>query len=358
MKTLLVMAGGTGGHVYPALAVADSLLERGVRIVWLGTRAGLESRIELSDGIELEYVKVSSIVGVGGIRSIRSLLTLFRAFWQAAAVIRRRRPDALLGMGGYVSGPGALAGLIMRLPLIIHEANSYAGFTNRLLSRFATHVLTGFPDTDGLGRKIKWVGNPVRPGVVESASNCRQNISESSDFRLLIMGGSQGAEVLNRLVPVAMLMLPTVDRPKIIHQCGQAWYDQTASRYSELGIEANVVGYIEDVASVYKNSDLVICRAGAMTLAEITAVGAASLLVPFPHAAGNHQAKNAAFMAKRGAVRVIPQDQLSSETLACAITELQNDRTKLSELARAARSLACIDATEQVAGCCLEAMGA
>ena len=358
MKTLLVMAGGTGGHVYPALAVAQSLIRRGVRVIWLGTRTGLESRVVLSNEIELECVEVTGVRGVGLTRS-RSSLKIIRAFCQAVSVIRRRRPDALLGMGGYVSGPGAVAGLIMRLPLVIHEANSHAGITNQLLAHFATHVLTGFPEATGLGRKMKWVGNPVRPTI----SACRSNnhfgkVDSNRKSRLLVMGGSQGAEVLNKVVPAAVLMLPTSDRPEIIHQCGQAWKATTAARYSELGIDADVVGYIEDVASAYKNSDLVICRAGAMTLAEISVIGVPSLLIPFPHAVGDHQSKNAEFMAKHGAARVMFQNQLSVETLAVVIAELLADRKKLSDLAKAARSLACIDATELVAGYCREVMGA
>jgi UDP-N-acetylglucosamine--N-acetylmuramyl-(pentapeptide) pyrophosphoryl-undecaprenol N-acetylglucosamine transferase len=357
-KTLLVMSGGSGGHIYPALAVARLLLDKGVNIVWLGTRTGLESRIVFSEGIDLEWIEVKGLRGVGWVRWFSSAVMLVRAFWQATCVIRRRRPDALLGMGSYVSGPGALVGLLMRLPLVIHEANSQAGFTNQVLARFATRVLTGFPVTYGLGRKTEWVGNPVRTAITKIDTKKYCTDKKKEDFQLLVTGGSQGAEILNRLVPSAVAMLAVSDRPIIVHQCGQAWKDVTEQRYSELGVDADVVGYIENIGTAYQNSDLVICRSGAMTLAEISSVGVASLLVPFPHAVGDHQSKNAMFMVERGAACLIPQELLSSQTLANLMFELLNDRSKLTALARAARALSCPDAAERVAACCLEAMGA
>ena len=358
MKTLMVMAGGTGGHVYPALAVAGLLLERGVNVVWLGTRTGLESRVVPAKGIDLEWLDVKGLRGAGWIRLLQSPVMLVRALWQAVCVIRRRRPDALLGMGGYVAGPGALAGVLMRLPLVIHEANARAGLSNRLLTHVASHVLTGFPATAGLGRRTEWVGNPVRPAIVAIESPERRAIGQRALLHLLVIGVSQGAEVLNRLVPAAIAELPISKRPNIVHQCGKARPEDTIKRYRELGVEADVVEYIDDIAGAYRNADLVICRSGGMTVAEISMAGVAALLVPFPHAVGDHQSMNAAFLAERGAARVIPQKQLSSTNLAGVLMELLDDRSKLLALAHAARSLACPDATERVARICLEAMGA
>ena len=358
MKTLMVMAGGTGGHVYPALAVAGSLLERGVNVVWVGTRTGLESRVVPAKGIDLEWVEVKGLRGTGWIRLLQSPVMLVRALWQAGCVIRRRRPDALLGMGGYVAGPGALAGVLMRLPLVIHEANARAGLSNRLLARVASHVLTGFPATTGLGRQTEWVGNPVRSAIAAIESPEQRAVGQRDLLRLLVIGGSQGAEVLNRLVPAAIEELPVSERPDIVHQCGKAGPQDTIERYRGLGIEADVVEYIDDIAAAYRNADLVSCRAGGMTVAEISMAGVAALLVPFPHAVGDHQSMNAAFLAERGAARVIPQKQLSSGSLAGVLMELFDDRSKLLALAHAARSLARPDATERVAGFCLEAMGA
>jgi UDP-N-acetylglucosamine--N-acetylmuramyl-(pentapeptide) pyrophosphoryl-undecaprenol N-acetylglucosamine transferase len=358
MKTLMVMAGGTGGHVYPALAVAGSLIERGVHVVWMGTRTGLESKVVPAQGINLEWVEVKGLRGSGWISLLQSPVMLVRALCQAVCVIRRRRPDALLGMGGYVSGPGGLAGVLMRLPLVIHEANARAGLSNRLLAHSASHVLTGFPATIGLSRPTEWVGNPVRPSIVAIESPERRAIGQRDLLRLLVIGGSQGAEILNRLVPAAILELPPSERPEIVHQCGKAGPQDTIQRYRGLGIEAEVVEYIDDISAAYRNADLVICRSGAMTVAEIAAAGVAALLVPFPYAVGDHQSMNAAFLAEHGAARVIPQTQLSSVSLARVLKELLNDRSKLLALAHAARSLACPDATERVADFCLEAMGA
>ena len=358
MKPLLVMAGGTGGHVYPALAVANLLIARGVRIVWLGTKAGIESRIELSSAIEMEWVDVAGIRGKGLIRSIGALLMLFRVFWQVTTIIRRQRPDALLGMGGYVSGPGALIGLIMRLPLVIHEANFDAGLTNKILARFSTYVLTGFPNSLGVGRKARWVGNPVRSNVIALDKGFGKAKWDKAKLCVLVLGGSQGAEILNQLVPPAIKLLSSIERLEVIHQCGHVWQDTTQRRYSELGIEANIVGYIDDITEAYKDSDIVICRAGAMTISEIAVVGIASVLIPFPHAVGDHQTKNAQFMAERGAARWIPQEQFSSETLAEILNELFEDRSKILAIGQAAKSIACLDATDQVANYCMEVMGA
>ena len=358
MKTLLVMAGGTGGHVYPALAVANSLIARGVRIVWLGTKTGIESRIELSSAIEMEWIDVAGIRGKGLIRATRALLLFFRAFLQATTVIRRQRPDALLGMGGYVSGPGALAGLIMRLPLIIHEANFDAGLTNKILARFSTYVLTGFPNSLGVGSKARWVGNPVRSKVIALDKKCGKAKSDKTELCVLVLGGSQGAEILNQLVPPAIKLLSLTQRLQIFHQCGHPWQDATRRRYSELGIEANVVGYIDDIAEAYNGSDVVICRAGAMPISEVAVVGIASILIPLPHAVGNHQTKNAQFMVERGAARWIPQEQFSSQTLAEILNELFEDQAKILEIGYAAKSIACLDATDKVADYCMEALGA
>lgn len=359
MKTLMVMAGGTGGHVYPALDVARLLHERGIKVVWLGTRSGLEARIVPTKGIELEWVDIKGLRGAGLIDSLRAPFRLVRALWQAMRIIRRRRPDVLLGMGGYVSGPASVAAILMRLPVVIHEANASAGVTNRLLAHVASRVLTGFPSTNGLRHDGEWVGNPVRPEISNIAAPEERNIGHHEKlFRLLVVGGSQGAEILNQIVPAAIKKLCESSRPNVIHQCGTNWISETTERYRNLEVSAKVIDYIDDMSAAYRTADLLICRSGAMTVAEIAAVGMASILVPLPNVAGDHQSMNATFLAERHAALVMPQSELSSENLASLLRELLNNRPRLLALACSARSLSRPKATERVVECCMEAMGA
>ncbi len=249
-------------------------------------------------------------------------------------------------------------GALMRLPIVIHEANACAGLTNRLLAHLARRVLTGFPSTSELGCRSEWVGHPIRPEIAAIELPNSRYQTRQGPLHLLVVGGSQGAEVLNRVLPPAIDELPVIARPNITHQCGQGRSKVTAERYRVLGIEASVHEYIADIAEAYRKADLVICRAGAMTVAEIAAAGVAALFIPFPHAVGDHQTANAAFLTERGAARVLPQKQLSSSSLAHVLIELSEDRSQLLKLANAARALACPNATERVAGFCLEAMGA
>jgi len=358
VKKVLIMAGGTGGHIYPALAVSSCLIAEGVKVVWLGSRFGLESELVSTSDIVLEWINVKGVRGRGLMRSVGSLLLALIALWQAFHIIRRHRPDALLGMGGYVAGPGAVAGLMMRLPLVIHEANSRAGLTNRLLSLLSTNTLTGFPDTSGLGRHTEWVGNPVRSAIVAIDAPSKRNLGKNTPLRLLVIGGSQGAEIFNTTVPEAIAQLPSVDRPRILHQSGQINVSSTKQRYNGLGIKSDVVGYIDNIANAYQNSDLIICRSGAMTIAEITVAGLPAILVPFPSAVDDHQTCNANFLAQRGAAFLITQDKLSSNSLADVLKQLLGDPSKLIELAEKARSLACCNAAERVADVCLEKINA
>ncbi|MBO67183.1 MAG: undecaprenyldiphospho-muramoylpentapeptide beta-N-acetylglucosaminyltransferase [Acidiferrobacteraceae bacterium] len=358
MKTVLIMAGGTGGHIYPALAVSSCLLAEGVKVVWLGTRIGLESELVSHKNIVLEWINVKGVRGKGLLRSIGALLLALIGFWQALLIIRRHRPDVLLGMGGYVAGPGALAGFLARLPLVIHEANARAGLTNRLLSLLSTNVLTGFPDTPGLGRCAEWVGNPVRSAIVATDLPSKRDLGKYTPLRLLVIGGSQGAEIFNSTVPEAIAQLPIVDRPSILHQSGQTKESITKQRYNGFGVKADVVDYIDDIAGAYQNSDLIICRSGAMTIAEITVAGLPAILVPFPSAVDDHQTCNANFLVHHGAAYLISQDDLSSVSLANVLKQLLGNPSRLMELAEKARSLACPDAAERVAEVCLEKLGA
>ncbi len=354
----LVMAGGTGGHIFPALAVSERLRGQGWQVVWLGTRAGLESRLVPPHGLPIEWLSVAGARGKGLLQTLAAGPRLLLAIWQALRVIRRRHPDVVLGFGGFVALPGGVAAILSGRPLLIHEQNAVAGLTNRLLAQVARTVLQAFPQAfaqrggNPLGRRLPvpvgtiTTGNPVRVAFQQQAAPAERFAGRTGALQLLVLGGSQGARALNQVVPAALALLPSAERPRVLHQAGAKLIDEMRDAYSRLGIEASVVPFIEDVAGALAVADLVICRAGALTVAELAALGVASVLVPFPAAVDDHQTVNAAYLADAGAAELIPQAVLTAEVLAALLATL--DRPKLLQMAERARTRALPQATDMV----------
>ncbi|MBT9541363.1 undecaprenyldiphospho-muramoylpentapeptide beta-N-acetylglucosaminyltransferase [Thiobacillus sp.] len=364
-RTLMVMAGGTGGHVYPALAVADALRARGWDVFWLGTKNGLEARVVPAAGIDMVWVSMGGVRGKGWLKKLLLPATLLLAFWQSLRAIVQRRPDVVLGMGGYTAFPGGMMASLLSKPLVIHEQNSVGGLTNRVLACLAERVLTAFPkvfthahDKPIPCRRVttEWVGNPVRSEVFALANEQRTDITAGTDtarsgaLRLLVVGGSLGAQALNDLVPKALALLPADQRPAVVHQSGRQHLDILRANYAAAGVEADVRDYIEDMAAEYRACDFAICRAGAMTVAELACAGVPAVLVPFPFAVDDHQTGNAEFLSEAGAAWLIQQKDLTAEKLAALIAGL--DRGQLAAMAGKARALAKPDATARVADIC------
>ena len=351
---VLIMAGGTGGHVMPALAVAHALRSQGHAVRWLGTDKGLEARAVPAAGIELFTLPVAGLRGRGVGRYLSAPLGLLRALWQAISLLRRLRPDVVLGLGGYAAGPGGLAAFALRRPLVIHEQNARPGLTNRLLARLARRVLAGFAGTRLAGRAAEFTGNPVRAELLDLPAP-RERLAAAP--RLLVLGGSQGAQAINGAVPAALDLLRQggAALPQIRHQAGRAHADAVAADYRARGIEAAVDGFIDDMAAAYRDADLAICRAGALTVAELCAVGLGAILVPYPHAADDHQTANARHMADAGAAIALPQTELTPQRLADALRPLLADATRRLAMAETGRGLARPDAAARVAAVCLEA---
>jgi UDP-N-acetylglucosamine--N-acetylmuramyl-(pentapeptide) pyrophosphoryl-undecaprenol N-acetylglucosamine transferase len=350
---ILVMAGGTGGHVFPALAVADELRARGVEVTWLGTRRGLEAEVVPRAGFPIDYISVSGLRGQGLLSWLAAPVRLLRALVQGRAVMRRRNPAAVLGMGGFVTGPGGLAAWLTRRPLLIHEQNARPGLTNRLLAPLAVRVMEAFPDTFGrrdLRQKVLHTGNPLRREFVAEADNA--DISHDGPRRLLVVGGSLGAARLNAVVPEALAALDSTARPEVWHQAGKRNIDSARQIYAQVGVTARVEPFIDDMAAAYRWADLVLCRAGAMTVAELAAVGVASILVPYPFAVDDHQTANARYLADHDAAVLLPQSRLSAAHLRERLESFTPVR--LREMATAARNLALPDATIRVVDQCLE----
>lgn len=346
MKTLMVMAGGTGGHIMPGLAVADHLRSLGWRVVWMGNPDGMEARLVPGRGFETAWVRFSALRGKGLLRKLLLPINLLRGFWQAWKEIKRIKPDVVLGMGGFISFPGGMMAVLAGVPLVLHEQNSVAGLTNKVLARVADRVLTGFPDVLAKG---EWVGNPVRPEIAQLASPAERYAGHQGRLRLLVVGGSLGAAVLNETVPKALAALPLDERPEVVHQAGEKNFADLQQAYDQARVQAHLVPFIEDMAGAYAWADLVICRAGALTVAELAAAGVASLLVPYPYAVDDHQTSNARFLSTAGAAVLMPQAELTSERLA----ELRHlPREQLLQMAEKAHNLARPDATVVVAKAC------
>lgn len=352
MKTLLMMAGGTGGHIFPGIAVAEAMKAKGWRIVWMGNPDGMESRIVPNYGYETAWVRFGALRGKGLVRKLMLPLNLLSGFWQAVRALRRIRPDVVVGMGGYITFPGGMMAVMLGCPLILHEQNSVAGLANRVLAKVADRVLSGFPHAL---KKAGWVGNPVRAEIGAVGVPAERFAGREGPLRLLVVGGSLGAAVLNETVPQALARIPADQRPQVVHQAGEKQIDALRAAYAGAGVEGDLRPFIADMAAEYAAADLVICRAGALTVAELAAVGAPSLLVPFPHAVDDHQTGNARFLAENGAAYLLPQTQLNAERLAGILASL--DRTRLLQMAEHARALAKPRATEAVVRVCDELAG-
>jgi UDP-N-acetylglucosamine--N-acetylmuramyl-(pentapeptide) pyrophosphoryl-undecaprenol N-acetylglucosamine transferase len=346
-RTVLVMAGGTGGHVMPGLAVAAAMRERGWRVVWLGSPSGMEASLVPKHGFEMRWVRFGGLRGKGLLTKLLLPLNLLRAFWQALGVLRSLRPAVVLGLGGYITFPGGMMAAMLGVPLVLHEQNAVAGLANKVLSGVADRVLVAFPDSlPG----AEWCGNPVRPEITACPPPQRRFEGRQGPLSLLVVGGSLGAQALNDVVPQALALLPRESRPTVVHQGGRAHQARLEENYRRAGVQAALVEFIDDMAAAYASADLVVCRAGAMTVAELAAVGAASVLVPYPHAVDDHQTVNARFLAERDAAVLMPQSELTADRLAGLVGGL--DRGRLLEMAARAREAARPDATARVADVC------
>jgi UDP-N-acetylglucosamine--N-acetylmuramyl-(pentapeptide) pyrophosphoryl-undecaprenol N-acetylglucosamine transferase len=347
MGTILIMAGGTGGHVFPGLAIADEMRERGWKVVWMGARSGMEARLVPARGYPVEWIRAAALRGKGLAAKLLLPLNLLIGFWQSASAIFRVRPDVVLSMGGYVAFPGGMMASLFARPLAVHEQNAIAGLTNRVLAGMADKVMEAFP---GALRGAEWTGNPVRAAIAAIPRPAARYAGRNGPLRVLIVGGSLGAQALNEAVPKALALIAEEIRPAVLHQAGEKHLDALRLNYSNANVKGELVAFIDDMARCYAEADLVICRAGAMTIAELSAGGMASVLVPFPHAVDDHQTANARFLADEGAALLISQRELTAEGLAKLIRSL--DRTALLAMAEKARTLGKPEAARVVADRC------
>jgi len=343
------MAGGTGGHIFPALAVADRLREQGWQVTWLGAPDSMEAELVPKQGYEMALVRFSGLRGKGWLRKLLLPLNLLIALWQSAVAIFLHRPDVVLGMGGYITFPGGMMAAFLRRPLVIHEQNSVAGLSNKVLARVASRVMSGFPDV--LPKAI-WCGNPVRSSIAALPEPQPRYAARSGKLNVLVVGGSLGAQAINQAVPQALALMSEELRPNVVHQTGRQHHAAVVQMYQQAGVKADIRAFIDDMAESYAAADLVICRSGALTVAELAAAGVASLLIPFPFAVDDHQTHNARFLSERGAAVVLPQTALTAEKLAQWLGEQR--REKLLAMAQQARGLARADAAAAVAALCTE----
>jgi len=347
-KTILIMAGGTGGHIMPGLAVAERMRAAGWRVVWLGNPTGMEARLVPQHGFEMAWLRFPALRGKGLLRKLMLPLHLLSGFWQAWRVLRQVRPHVVLGMGGFISFPGGMIAALRGIPLALHEQNAIAGLANRVLALVADRILTGFPN---VFKKGLWVGNPVRAEIARLPAPAERYDARSGRLQLLVLGGSLGAQALNETLPQALALLPEEERPEVVHQAGEKHLDALRTAYAAAGVKAHTVAFIADMAGAYAWADLVICRAGASTLAELACAGVASLLVPYPHSVDDHQTANARFLAQAGAAILLPQQELTAEKLSLIRTL---KRPQLKEMAEKARALARPDAAHTVARISME----
>jgi len=355
-RRILIMAGGTGGHVFPALAVARYLQAQGVEIHWLGTRRGLESQVVPQAGFSIRFISVSGLRGKRLTGLLLAPFKLFYALLQAIVICLRLKPDAVLGMGGFVTGPGGLAAWLLRRPLLIHEQNAIPGLTNRLLSHLSLQVMEAFPGSFK-NQKALHTGNPVRQDIVDLPQPAQRFARHKGAIRILVIGGSLGAQVLNETVPQALSRLPAQMPVTVRHQAGKGKLESARQAYASAGVEAETVMFIDDMAAAFEWADLVICRAGALTVFELASAGLASILVPYPHAVDDHQTANARYLQEAGAARVMPAAEFNSESLVSVLRELlEQGRERLLDMAQRARQRAMPDATRIVGQCCLEVM--
>jgi UDP-N-acetylglucosamine--N-acetylmuramyl-(pentapeptide) pyrophosphoryl-undecaprenol N-acetylglucosamine transferase len=350
--SILVMAGGTGGHIFPGLAVAQYLRICGWNVSWLGNQSGMEYRLVKSCDFPFEAVEFGGLRGKGLKAKLMLPINLARACFQSWKIMRRLKPSVVLGMGGYITFPGGLVTKLLKRPLVLHESNSVAGSANRALAKIAMRTLTGFPNTM---EKAEWVGNPIREEFDRMQKPNERYEQRQGSLSILVVGGSLGAAALNENIPAALALIPKEARPRVIHQAGDKHLVDLQRRYAELGVEADIRAFIDDMPAVYAQADLVICRSGAMTVSELAACGVASCLIPFPYAIDDHQTANAQFLSNAGAAVLLPQQQLNPQDLALMI---QNwNREDLKEMAMRAHALAKPHATQRVAEVCADCAG-
>lgn len=347
-RRIVIMAGGTGGHVFPALAVAEEMRERGWQVSWLGTQKGLESRVVPGHGIDIDWLSVAGMRGKGLLSKLLSVFRLLQACIQARRFLRQRQPDVVLGMGGFVAGPGGLMAKWLGIPLVIHEQNRVPGTTNRWLVKLAaSKVLEAFPGSFPAATGAIFTGNPLRKAFQSIAEKSAWTPQASRALRILVLGGSQGAKVLNDNVPEALAGLPNLD---IKHQTGTAMQADVNHRYQSLGINAEVLAFIDDMATAYQWADLIVCRAGAMTVSEVAACGLPAIFVPLLHAIDDHQTANARFLTDTGAALLLPQPELNATNLRKLINQAM---TSLPSMSLAAKNQARLQATQTVADICV-----
>ncbi len=347
MRTLLIMAGGTGGHIFPGLAVAEQARAAGWQVVWMGARGGMEERLVPRHGYSTAWIRARAARGKGLLQKLLLPTNLLLSFWESARHIRRIRPDVVLGLGGYVAFPGGMMASLLGKPLALHEQNAIAGLANKVLAGVSDKVMVAFPDAL---RGAEWTGNPVRTDIASMTPPEERFRSRQGPLRVLIVGGSLGAQGLNEAVPRALALLD--ERPHVVHQSGEKHLEILRANYAAAGVQGELIAFIDDMARRYAEADLVICRAGAVTIAELSAGGMASILVPFPHAVDDHQTANARFLSERGAAILLPQTELTPQRLAETLRRM--DRATLLQMARNARGLGKPDAARLVAQRCME----
>lgn len=354
-RPILIMAGGTGGHIYPALAVANCLRERDIPTLWLGTKAGLEAKVVPENGFRLLTINVSGLRGKGILRWVTAPLSVFMAVVQSIFVLSKHKPAAVLGMGGFASGPGGIAAWLMRIPLCVHEQNAVAGLTNKILAPLASIVMEAFPNTFSSSTNATITGNPVREEIIRIAVPQERFQKRSDDcLHVLVVGGSLGARALNNIVPEALSSLGENINIEIKHQTGVKNLQSTKNLYQSLNISVNPQAYIDDMAAAYEWADLVLCRAGAMTVAEISATGVAAIFVPYPYAVDDHQTANAKYLSVEGAAILIQENELNGTSLAKLFKDFSQDRDGLLKMANASRTLSRPAATDHVTDLCME----
>jgi UDP-N-acetylglucosamine--N-acetylmuramyl-(pentapeptide) pyrophosphoryl-undecaprenol N-acetylglucosamine transferase len=348
-RTALVMAGGTGGHIFPGLAVAEELRMRGWRVHWLGAPGSMEEKLVPPRGFAFEPVQFGGVRGKGLLTLLMLPLRLLRAFWQSIAVVRRVKPDVVIGLGGYITFPGGLMSVLLGKPLVLHEQNSVAGLANKVLASVADRVFTAFPD---VLKNAHWVGNPLRAGFLQQPAPELRFAHRSGPLKLLVVGGSLGAKALNAVVPKALAMIAPAVRPSVIHQSGAKQIEELRANYAAAGVTGELTPFIDDTASAYADADLIVARAGASTVTEIAAVGAAALFVPFPSAVDDHQTTNAHFLVAAGGGWIVQQSELTPELLADLLQK--TERSTLIERASKAKTMQKTEAVAQVVRACEE----
>lgn len=349
-RTALVMAGGTGGHIFPGLALAELLREQGWQVHWLGVPApSMESQLVPAQGFPFEAVQFGGVRGKAVLNLVWLPMRLLQAFWQSLQIIRRIKPDVLVGFGGYITFPGAMMGVLCGKPLVLHEQNAVAGTANKILASLADRVMSNFPD---VLPKTRWVGNPLRQAFTAFPPPSERFAHRSGPLRIVVVGGSLGAQILNEVVPKALALLPLPQRPEVVHQGGAKHLEALKTHYANANVAANLVPFIDDTATAFAQADLVICRAGASTVSELAAIGVPALMVPFPHAVDDHQTANAQFLASQDAAWLMPQTALTDAALAHFIAHL--DRDKLEQAANKAYALRKTHAAQDMAVACEE----